>query len=144
VILPDVNILIYAFRADSTHHAVCKPWLEQVVAGRSRFGVSLLALSAVVRIVTHPRIYREPILTAEALGYCDALIDKPNCEIVEPGDRHWSIFTRLLTEANVSGARVTDAWYAALAIEHGCTWITFDRDFARFPGLDWRAPSLNA
>ena len=140
MILPDVNVLIYAFRPDSPHHAACKPWLDEVVAGESRFGVSLLALSAVVRITTQPRIYREPSSISEVLTYCEALVGKSNCEIIEPGERHWAIFTRLLTETNVRGSRVTDAWFAALAIEHGCTWVTYDRDFARFPGLDWRQP----
>lgn len=140
MILPDVNILVYAFRPDSQYYEVCKPWLEEVVASDSRFGVSLLALSAVVRITTSPRIYKEPSSVSEVLAYCDALLSKPNCEIIQPGNRHWAIFTRLLGEANVRGAGVTDAWFAALAIEHGCTWITYDRDFARFSGLDWAPP----
>ena len=141
MILPDVNVLIYAFRPDSAHHAVCKPWLEGVVAGESRFGVSPLALSAVVRITTHPRIYKQPSSITEVLAYCDALLRKPNCEIIEPGERRWSVFTRLLTQTDTGGARVTDAWFAALAIEHGCTWITYDRDYALFPGLDWKHPT---
>jgi hypothetical protein len=61
---------------------------------------------------------------------------------VQPGDRHWAIFERLCLGASIRGPRVTDAWFAALAIEHGCTWITCDRDFARFTELDWREPSL--
>lgn len=141
MILPDVNILIYAFRADSPQHAICKPWLERVVAGDARFGVSRLALSAVVRITTHPRIYRQPNSIAEVLTYCDALLGNSNCEIIEPGERHWAIFERLCIDGQITGARVTDAWFAALAIEHGCTWITYDRDYARFPGLDWRQPT---
>jgi uncharacterized protein len=141
MILSDVNVLIYAFRPDSAHHAACKAWLESVVAGEPRFGMSPLALSAVVRITTHPRIYKEPSSIHEVLAYCDALLGKPNCEIIKPSDRHWAIFTRLVTETNVRGARVTDAWFAALAIEHGCTWITYDRDFARFPELDWKLPA---
>ena len=62
--------------------------------------------------------------------------------IVEPGDRHWDIFRRLCIETGTRGARITDAWFAALAIESGCEWITLDRDFARFPGLKWSPPTL--
>lgn len=58
----------------------------------------------------------------------------------QPGERHWSIFTGLCRAANIRGAMVTDAWLAALAIEHGCEWISLDRDFRRFPGLRWRSP----
>ena len=50
------------------------------------------------------------------------------------------MFERLCVETNTRGPRASDAWFAALAIEHGCTWITYDRDYARFPGLDWQLP----
>ena len=140
MILPDVNVLIYAFRSDSPHHSICKFWLDSVVAGDTRFGISPLALSAVIRITTQPKAFAQPSPTAEAFAYCDNLLGQPHCNVVEPGERHWSIFRRLCTETDTRGPRVTDAWFAALAIEHGCTWITYDRDFARFPGLDWRLP----
>lgn len=141
MILPDVNVLIYAFRSDSAHHAICKPWLDDVVSGDARFGISPLALSAVIRITTQqPRAFSQPSPLAEAFAYCNNLLQQPLCEIVQPGERHWAIFERLSSHANITGAKITDAWFAALAIEHGCTWITYDRDYARFPGLDWRSP----
>jgi len=142
MILADVNVLVYAFRADAPHHAISKRWLDQIIIGDARFGMSRLALSAVVRITTNPRAYTEPSAIDEAFAYCDNLLNQPHCEVVEPGERHWAIFRRLCTGTNTRGRPVTDAWFAALAIEHGCTWITYDRDFARFPGLDWRTPRL--
>jgi toxin-antitoxin system PIN domain toxin len=141
VILADVNVLVYAFRADAAQHSLCKRWLESVVHGDARFGVSPLALSALVRITTSARIYIQPSAIEEAFAFCDRLLHRPNSETVEPGERHWPIFRRICMESGTRGPRVTDAWFAALAIEHGCTWITYDRDFARFPGLDWRAPT---
>lgn len=140
MILPDVNVLIYAFRSDDNHHALCKPWLDDIANGDAPFGVSPLALSAVVRVVTNPRAFREPSTTGEALAFCNALLARPQCTRISPGERHWQIFSRLVREAGARGNTVTDAWYAALALEHGCTFITLDRDYARFPGLDWRAP----
>lgn len=140
MILPDVNVLIYAFRTDAPHHALCNPWLTGVVGGDARFGVSPLALSALVRITTTPRIYEVPSSLAEAFTFCDYLVSQPNCRIVEPGERHWEIFKKICIETDTKSRRVTDAWFAALAIEQGCEWITLDRDFARFPGLRWRAP----
>jgi toxin-antitoxin system PIN domain toxin len=140
VILPDVNVLIYAFRADSPRHSVCKPWLDAIVGGDAQFGLSPLALSAVARIATNPRIFRQPSSVEEAFAFCNNLLGQPHCEQVRPGPRHWAIFTRVCVEAGISGPRVSGAWFAALAIEHGCAWITFDRDYARFPGLEWREP----
>jgi toxin-antitoxin system PIN domain toxin len=142
MILADANVLIYAFRSDSPHHDVCKPWLNGVVSGDARFGVSPLALSALVRITTNPRAFQQPSALLDAFGFCEDLLNQPHCDVVAPGERHWAIFQRLCMETDTRGRRVTDAWFAALAIEHGCIWITYDRDFARFPGLDWRSPQV--
>ena len=140
MILPDVNVLIYAFRRDVAQHAICRPWLERLVESDTRFGVSPLALAAVVRITTNPRVFRTPSSIDEAFAFCDNLLGQPHCQIVDPGERHFDIFRRLCIETETRGSRVTDAWFAALAIEWGCDWITLDRDYARFPGLTWHAP----
>jgi hypothetical protein len=138
--LPDVNVLIYSFREDAPHHSVCRAWLNRTILGDPRFGLSRLALAAVVRITTNPRSYRQPSTLNDAFGFCEDLLRQPHCQIVEPGERHWGIFQHLCIETDTRGPRVTDAWYAALAIEWGCEWITLDRDYARFPGLKWSAP----
>ena len=142
MILADVNVLICAFRNDGAQHAVCKPWLDEVIGGDAQFGVSPLVLSAVVRITTNPRVFQQPSSLGEVFAFCDSLLNQPHCDIVRPGERHWAIFRRLCVETGTRGPRVTDAWFAALAIEHGCTWITCDRDYARFPGLDWEEPAI--
>jgi uncharacterized protein len=143
MMLPDVNVLIGAFRRDVPEHATCRPWLDTVVRGDARFGVSRLTLSALVRITTNRKIYADPSSFEDAFGFCDDIFKQTHCQIVEPGERHWDIFKNLCTQTNTRGPRVSDAWYAALAIEWGCEWITLDRDFARFPGLNWRTPSLS-
>lgn len=138
--LSDVNVLIYAFRPDAPQHHSAKAWLHAVIAADAPFGVSRLALSAAVRIVTEPRAFKAPSSLAEAFAYCNNLLSQPNCRIIEPGDRHWSIFQRLCVETGIRGRKTSDLWYAALAIEHDCEFITYDRDFAQFPGLRWRTP----
>jgi uncharacterized protein len=91
VILPDVNVLIYAFRADAAQHVACKRWLDGVIAADAQFGISPVALSAVTRVTTNPRIFREPSSIDEVLEYCNNLLDQPHCGVVQPGDRHWAI-----------------------------------------------------
>jgi toxin-antitoxin system PIN domain toxin len=140
MILPDVNVLIYAFRKEIPQHAVCRKWLDGVVLADARFGLSPLALSALVRVTTNRRVYAAPSGFDDAFGFCEDLLGQPHCQVVEPGERHWEIFKRLCIETDTRGPRVTDAWYAALAIEWGCEWVTLDRDYARFPGLRWRVP----
>jgi hypothetical protein len=114
--------------------------LQDVVDGDARFGISPLALAAAVRVTTSRRAYPTPSSLDDAFRFSDYLLGQPHCQIVEPGERHWDIFRRLCIETETRGPIVTDAWYAALAIESGCEWITLDRDFARFPGLRWRLP----
>jgi len=140
MILPDVNVLAYAYRSEVSHHALCRSWLRAVILGNERFGLSPMVLAAVVRVTTDHRIYKEPSSLEDALGFCDDLLGQPHCQVVEPGERHWEIFRRLSLETDTRGRRVTDTWYAALAIEWGCEWITLDRDYARFPGLKWSLP----
>lgn len=135
MILPDVNVLIYAFKPGDPSHGIARTWLNNVVAGESRFALSKLALSAVVRITTDSRGNRQAASLADAFGFCDDLLAQPHCVLLEPGERHWDIFQTLCVETNTRGRAVTDVWYAALAIEWGCEWVTFDRDFLKFPGL---------
>ena len=135
MILPDVNLLVYALRRDDPNHKVSRVWLEAVIRGDATFALSKMTLSAVVRIATNRRSYPAVSTLEDAFGFCDDLMTQPHCQLVEPGERHWAIFRRLCVETGTRGGDTTDAWYAALAIEWGCEWVTFDRDFLKFPGL---------
>jgi len=138
--LPDVNVLIYAFNPGADRHLEYRQWLHGLINGSAAFAVSELVLSSVVRIVTQTRFFATPVSTSDALAFVGPLRDAPNCRIVQPGPRHWNIFVDLCHRAKIRGAMVTDAYLAALAIEHGCELMTSDHDFARFPGLDWHEP----
>lgn len=140
MLLPDVNVLVYAFRPDAADHEHYRAWLDGMVNGESRYACSDLVLSGFVRIVTHPRIFRAPSPMSEALTFAATVRDQPTCHPIFPGAQHWSIFTRLCQQAGVKGNLVPDAFFAALAIESGCEWVSADGDFARFPGLRWRHP----
>jgi toxin-antitoxin system PIN domain toxin len=140
VLMPDVNVLVYAHREDTRDHARFRDWLAGTVDGPESFGLSDLVLSGFIRVVTHPRVFATPTPVELALRFSEALRTAPNAVRLEPGDRHWDIFTRLCLESGVRGNLVPDAWFAALAIESGSEWITTDRDYSRFPGLRWRDP----
>jgi toxin-antitoxin system PIN domain toxin len=140
VLLADVNVLVYAFREAAPRHAEYREWLGTHLASREAFGVSELILGGVVRVVTHPRVFAPASRLERALEFVEALRAQPNVILLAPGPRHWEIFTALCRQADARGNLVADAWHAALAIEHGCEWITTDRDYARFAGLRWRHP----
>lgn len=140
MLLVDVNVLIYAHRADTPGHAAYKAWLEAMIDSEPTFGMSDLVLSGFVRIVTSPKIFTAPTPLAIALAYVCALRDAPGCVSIAPGPRHWEIFTDLCQRAGAKGNLVPNAFLASLAIESGSEWITTDRDFRRFPKLRWRHP----
>jgi toxin-antitoxin system PIN domain toxin len=138
MILTDVNVLVYAFRKDLPDHELFRDWLELLINGLETYALSDLVLSGFVRVVTHPRAFHYPSTMEEAMEFASAVRDRPNCVVVAPGERHWSIFKELCGRANARGNLVSDAYFAALAIESGCEWVTIDRDYGRFPGLRWR------
>jgi len=138
--LPDVNVLIYAFRSDSERHADYKAWLESVINGPAAYGIAPQVLGSVVRICTHPRIFALPSSREDAFEYCRVLLEQTNATVIVPGERHWSIFEKVCRQSRANGNLVQDAWLAALAIESGAEWITTDGDYARFEGLNSRAP----
>jgi toxin-antitoxin system PIN domain toxin len=140
MILVDVNVLVYAHRPDAVDHAKYRKWLEEALDSGSICGLSDIALTGVVRIVTHPRIFPDPTPLDIALGFVNQLREHPGCVLILPGERHWGIFTRLCKSVGAKGNLVSDAFFAALAMESGAEWITADRDYARFPGLRWRHP----
>ena len=140
MILPDVNVLVYAYREDAPGHRAYREWLQSLIDSDLAYGAADLVLSGFLRIVTHPRVFTPPSPIEHALGFVDLLRSRPNRVAVAPGPRHWGIFTRLCQDAGVKGNLVPDAYLAALAIESGSEWVTTDRDYARFPGLRWRHP----
>ena len=140
MILCDVNVLVYAFRSDVDRHGEYRGWLLERLAGAENVGVSELVLTQMVRVVTHPRVFVEPSPPAEAFAFAEAVRSAPNAVLVTPGPRHWDIFGDLCWRAGAKGNLIWHAYFAAMAIEWGCEWISTDRDFARFPGLRWRHP----
>lgn len=92
MVLPDVNVLVYAHRQDAPHHAGCREWVEAVVNGNESYGLSALELSSFVRVVTHPKVFARPSPLADALEFTEQLRGRPNCVPVAPGRRHWAIF----------------------------------------------------
>jgi len=140
MILPDVNVLIEAIRPDARNYLECRRWIESVVNGDDIYGMSPQVLSSVARIMTNSRMVPHPYSLEQILEFSDLLLDQPHCRVIHPGPRHWTIYRDLCRRTNATGNLIPDAWFAALAIESGCEWITLDRDFRRFDGLRWRVP----
>jgi toxin-antitoxin system PIN domain toxin len=135
VLLPDVNVLVYAFRSDLEQHAAHRDWLAVALDGDEVVGVSELVMSSFLRLVTNHRIFTIPSRLSVALRFCEAVLAAPNAAPVRPSDGHWQRFSALCEESGARGNLVPDAYLAALAMENDATLVTSDAGFRRFAGL---------
>jgi toxin-antitoxin system PIN domain toxin len=142
--LPDANILLYAYERSSPHHAGAKRWLEEALSGSAPVAFCWPTILAFIRIATNAKAMMRPLATTDARQIVASWLGQPISTIVLPTERHWDLFSGLLTSGQVSGPLVSDAHLAALTIEHGATLVTNDRDFTRFPGLRVEFPLLGA
>ena len=140
MILLDANILLYAYDRESPRHDAARRWVEGVLSGDEAVGFPLVTLIAFVRIATNPAVYRRPLTPARAVEIVSSWLARPNVSVAAPSERHWAILADTLERGQARGPLVVDAHLAALAIEHGATLASTDRDFARFPGLRFRDP----
>jgi toxin-antitoxin system PIN domain toxin len=140
VILIDANLLLYAHDSLSELHARARDWLAATLSKSEPVGLAWVTILAFLRIATHPRMRAQPFTSAEAVAVVQGWLDCPCVLILGPTERHWSILTHLIPEAQVRAALMMDAHLAALAIEHDAVLYTNDRDFSRFPGLKWVNP----
>jgi toxin-antitoxin system PIN domain toxin len=143
VILADANLLLYAYNTTAEQHKKSRTWLEEVLAGPDLVRFSWLTLWAFVRIATNARIFEIPLSLPQAEAAISSWLAQPVAGILEPGERHWDILRQLLRDGQTTGPLVMDAVLAAIALEHGATICTTDRDFSRFPGLKWTNPLIS-
>ena len=140
MMLLDANLLLYAYNPRSKEHAQARRWLEESFSGTEPVRLTWLSLWAFLRISTNPRIFERPFSSEEAGAIVASWLARPETVILEPGERHHEILRGLLIDSQATGPLVMDAALAAIAIEHGATLCTTDRDFSRFDGLSWKNP----
>ena len=140
MLLLDANLLIYAYHAESGEHAAAKVWVESAFSGTEAVGLPWLTILAFLRITTHHRVFERPLSMAKAQGIAASWLERPQVHVVEAGANFFAVLSQLLGPAQIKGPLVSDAAIAALAMEHGATLCTTDRDFARFPELKWVNP----
>ncbi|MGH3976383.1 MAG: TA system VapC family ribonuclease toxin [Pseudonocardiaceae bacterium] len=142
MILPDVNVLVYAFRRESPRHERYSSWLSELVSGSEELALVESTLIGFLRIVTNPRIYADPAPTLEALAFVDSVRRARRRSWLAVTEAVWTSFVATATaDRQVRGNLIPDAWLAALARSYGCRLATADRGFARFEHLDWFDPA---
>jgi toxin-antitoxin system PIN domain toxin len=144
VIVPDANLLLYAYDSNSDWQPAAGRWLRQILSGPDTVGLSWISIGAFLRIATNSRLGGSQIPMTSAIDIVDGWLAVRAVRLIVPGEGHWTILKKMLIAGRVQGPVTTDAQLAALTLEHGGVLHSTDRDFARFPGLRWLNPLATA
>ena len=140
MILPDVNLLIYAHNEAAAAHARARAWWRGLMEGAEPVGLPWAVMLGFVRLSTHPAVLLEPLVPGQALARVREWLARSQVRILEPGSRHLEILEGIFATTGVGGNLTTDSHLAAVAIEHRAEIHSNDADFRRFTGLGWRNP----
>ena len=140
MIVPDVNLLVYAHDERSPSHEAARDWWQRAVNGEEVIGMPWPVVVAFIRLTTSPRLFANPLHPRDAVDIVQELLDRPNVQVIHPTEKHLTLVKSLLIQAKMGGSAVPDAHLSALAIEHQATLYSHDRDFRRFSGLRLRDP----
>jgi len=142
LILPDLNLLLYAYNPHVPQHAAARRWWEQTMNGDELIGMPFEIAFGFIRVATNPRLGPAKVALVDARRVVESWLDLPQARPLTPGASHFTRVMDLMALAMASGPVLSDAILAAYAIEHRAILCTNDGDFSRFPGLDWKNPLL--
>ena len=140
MIIPDANLLLYAYDSDSPFHRAASRWWGALLSGTESVGLCPVVLFGFLRLATHPKVFERPLTVTEATKRIQSWLGQSNVRLLYPGPKHLDAVCALLQAAGTAGNLVSDAQIAALALEYGAVVHTADTDFARFKGLRWKNP----
>ena len=140
MILPDVNLLVYAVDETSPFHARARRWWDDTLSSTATVGLCYPSILGFVRLTTNRRMFESPLSVDAALDRVQSWLDQPHAVLLAPTGRHWPILSGLLRSSAAGANLTTDAHIAAYAIEHAGTVYSNDRDFGRFESLRWTNP----
>ena len=140
MILPDINLLIHAHNSVAPQHEAARRWWTGCLNATEPVALPWIVSTGFIRLTTHPRVLEYPLRAARAVEYVGEWLDRPNVIVIEPGKSFPSLFFGYLEALGTGGNLTTDAYLAALAVEHQSELHSNDTDFHRFRGLRWSNP----
>ena len=142
MIIPDVNLLLYAYDADSPSHAKAAAWWRACLSGAEPVGLPEVVLFGFLRVSTSPRAFRRPMTASEAGAHIRSWLAQPVVQVPDTGSGHVEQVLELLGRLGTAGNLVTDGQIAAIAMAHNAVVHTSDADFVRFGGVRWFNPIM--
>lgn len=140
MVLVDANVMLHAANTRAREHEAAREWLSSALSDSEAVAFAWTVLLAFLRLTTHPAVFPRPLTPEQATDVLEPWISSPPAVILQPTRRHLPLLRGLLSRSGTAGNLVGDAHLAALALEHGATVVSFDRDFGRFEGVDWKSP----
>lgn len=141
MLIVDANLLLHAVNESAREHQLAQRWLREALAGTEALAFAWTVLLAFLRLATHPSVFGQPLSAEEAADLLERWLQASPAVILAPTRQHLPLLRGLLSKTGTAGNLVMDAHLAALAVEHGATVVSFDRDFGRFEGVSWRLPT---
>ena len=135
VIVPDVNLLVYAYNNGAPQYSAAREWWEALMRGEEPIGIPWSVVTGFIRLMSSASVVTSPFSPSDAAGYAMEWFRYPHVTLLDPGDRHWEFFQQNLSVSGSGPKLVMDAHIAALAMEHEAEVHSNDADFDRFPGL---------
>lgn len=140
MVVPDINLLVFAYNETAPAHPAARAWWERLMTGREPIGVPWAVVLGFIRLVTHPAVLEAPLPAPAAIERVREWFRREHVLTLDPGPRHLRVLEELFGATGIAGNLTTDTHLAALAIEHQCELHSHDSDFGRFPGLRWHDP----
>ena len=140
MIIPDINLLVYAYNASAPDHERARDWWEVALSEARPIGLPWVVQLGYLRLMTSRSVLLDPFTPAEAIGHLRSWLVRPQVLVIAPGGRHLDLIEELMRASRATGQHTTDVHLAALAIEHQAELCSNDTDFTRFPGLRWTNP----
>jgi len=142
VVVPDINLLVYAYNRAAPEHVRARLWWEELLSSDTPVAIPWVVTLGFIRLMSHPAVLQQPLSLSSCAGHVHEWFSCPNVRTVDPGRRHWSILVRLLSRLHAAGNLITDAHLAAIAMEYNAELHSNDADFVRFAGLNWVNPLI--
>ena len=140
MIVPDINLLVFAYNVDAPHHASAKDWWEGLLNGYEEVGLPWSVVTGFIRVMANPNVVSPPLSPLASVEHVRTWLRYPHVTTLDPGIDHLDYLYGNFESGGLDHGLVPDAHIAAVALENDAEVHTRDSDFARFTGLRWRDP----